>query len=308
MAASAAASATTFGDISGDISGGTVRAEEVGAVRERIARAYQQLGSGQRKVADALLEAPLRFAGLPIDQLATQIGVGTSAISRFSRRLGYADTRALRLSLALELGPRMDEIEADDDEGAPSTSEQAIRRAARSAVLHDVEAIRTNLATVDSPAMAAAAQLVAAAPRIITVGYNSSGAIAERLAMMLRRRGWRARAENTPPDSSWTQDLDPDDLVIAVSHHGSAAGIVEALPGLRARGAHLLAITNRPERAIGREADRVLATCIAGGATPEQYEVDPVFPVQIVTIRALVSAAVAARALGTSATSSSKES
>lgn len=296
MAIAAAASTTT------------PRVDEQGVVRERIASAYQQLGGAQRKVADALLGAPLRFAELPIDRLATEIGVGTSAISRFSRRLGYPDTRALRLSLALELGATPPGETDADDPRAPSTAEQVIQRAARAAVLDDLAAIRTNLAALDSPAIASAAQLIAAAPRVITVGYNSSGAAAERLAIMLRRRGWRARAENTPADPSWTQDLDPADLVIAVSHHGSTGGIVEALPGIRARGARLLAITNRPERAIGRAADLVLQTCIAGGATPERYEVDPVFPVQIVTVRALVAAAVAARTLGTSSGTSSKES
>ena len=251
-------------------------------VRNRVARAYQQLSGAQRKVADALLDAPLRFAGLPIDRLASEIGVGTSAISRFSRRLGFADTRALRLALALELG-----AEAPATAAAPtasrarSTADQTIRQAA--------------LDAVDSPAISAAAHLIAAAPRVITVGYSSSGDAAERLAMMLRRRGWRARCENTPPDESWTQDLDPGDVVIAVSHRGTTDGIVAALPGIHARRARLLAITNAPDREIGRGADVVLATGIAGGATAERYEVDPVFLVQIVTVRALVAAAVAAR-------------
>ncbi|HET7771777.1 MAG TPA: hypothetical protein VFN74_23590, partial [Chloroflexota bacterium] len=208
-----------------------------GAVRERVAGAYQRLSGGQRKVADALLEAPLRFAELPIDRLAAEIGVGTSAISRFARRLGFTDTRTLRLSLALDLG-------ADSAHsgvalpgpaavaGTAGALEEPARRAARDAVADDVSAIRVNLPALVSPAMAQAAALIAAAPRVVTVGYNSSGAAAQRLAMMLRRRGWRARAEETPADATWTQDLDPGDLVIAVTHRGSTAGIVAALAGI----------------------------------------------------------------------------
>lgn len=272
-----------------------------GGVRGRVARVYQQLGGAQRKVADALLDAPLRFAGLPIDQLAAHIGVGTSAISRFSRRLGFADTRTLRLSLAMELGADTSQRAVDQPVArrAPAAQdpEHDIRHAARAAVLADVTAIHINLTALDSPAIAAAAALVAGAPRVVTVGFNSSGDAAERLAMMLRRRGWRTRCENTPADPSWTQDLDPDDLVVAVSHRGTADGIVAALPGIHARRARLLAITNAPHHEIGRRADVVLPTSIAGGATDERYEVDPVFLVQIVTVRALVAAAVAARTL-----------
>ncbi|HET7770250.1 MAG TPA: hypothetical protein VFN74_15860, partial [Chloroflexota bacterium] len=73
------------------------------------------------------------------------------------------------------------------------------------------------------------------------------------------------------------------------------AGIVAALAGIRERSARLLAITNAPHEEIGRRADVVLATLIPGGVSDERYEVDPVFLVQIVTARALVAAAVAAR-------------
>ena len=249
-------------------------------------------------MADALLEAPLRFAELPIDRLAAEIGVGASAISRFARQIGFVDTRALRLSLALQAGGDAANVRAEagtaaalEDGDAPR---RAVRWAARSAVSDDIAAIRLNLSAVDSDAMADAAALIAAAPRVVTVGYNSSGAAAQRLAMMLRRRGWRARAENTPADATWPEDLDPGDLVIAVSHRGTTTGIVAALPGIRARGARLLAITNAPHGEIGRAADAVLATSIPGGASDERYEVDPVFLVQIVTVRALVAAAVAA--------------
>jgi len=129
-------------------------------------------------------------------------------------------------------------------------------------------AIQQSLEALDPAAMTAAGVMLAGANRVVTVGNDASGFMARRLAGMLARRNCRARAEVSPADATWANDLDPGDVVVVISHRGQAvsptAGILPAFPTIRARGARLLAVTNAPDSPVGRAADVVVATHLAG--------------------------------------------
>lgn len=243
-------------------------------------------------MADAVLHRPLQVVELPIRALAREVGVGASVISRFSRKVDLPSFRALRLALAHELGTEA-AAAGRNGTGEASSKHGSAWDAARASILADVAALLRNLEPLEPEALTAAAMLLAKAPRVVAVGYDTSGTVAKRLASMLVRHGWRARAEVAPTDITWTQDIDPEDVVVAISHRGHAAQLMAALPDVRARGARLLAITNAPDGPIARAADVVLATCVPGDTSDDAYVLDPVLPVQLVTARALVAAAVA---------------
>jgi len=150
-----------------------------------------------------------------------------------------------------------------------------------------------------SAALTAAAHLLAAAQRVVTLGGDASGAVARRLASMLARRGWRALAVGTPTDHTWANDVAPPDLLVVVSHRGQVnnpvAGFLPAVRTVRERGAAVLVVTNAASSPLARLATVVLATCLPADLTDDAYVFGAAFPVQVVLIRALVAAALAAR-------------
>lgn len=264
-------------------------------VRELVARCYHRLTPAERHVADTVLLRPRRAAELSIDGLGRDLTVGTSVISRFCRRLGLVSFRAFQLAIARDLGAAASTTAASQPSGGPGGMSGPAWQAAQAEILGDIAAIHRNLAGLDPGAVEAAADLLAGAARVVTVGYDSSGAVAKRVASMLLYRGWRAHAEVAPTDAIWTEELTPSDLVVAISHRGLSVNLTRMLPAIRARGPRILAITNNPHGPIGRAADVILTTCVPGETSPEAYVLDPIFPVQIVTARALVAAAVAVR-------------
>jgi DNA-binding MurR/RpiR family transcriptional regulator len=268
------------------------------SVRQAVARRYQQLTRAEQQVADAVLQQPRRVVDLPIYDLARELGVAPAVISRFSRATGLGGFRALRLALAEELGADRAATPASD--GPPSDDPRW--EVARRAMQADLAALQHTIACLDPTALAAAAVRLAHARRVIAAGNDASGVVARRLATMLARRGWRARAEVAPNDTTWTNDVDVQDVVIIVSHRGQLLGpgaaLLAALPIVRQHGAQILALTNVPDAPVARAADFVLATCLPGDTSDDAYVFDPVFLVQLVVVRALVAAAIAARTAG----------
>jgi DNA-binding MurR/RpiR family transcriptional regulator len=267
------------------------------SVRQTILQEYQRLTPSERRIADLILHRPWRVVDLTVQRLARDASVGTSVISRLSRRLGLADYRGLRLALARELG----------EDAARSAAEKLASRssaagadplwlAAVDTAESDLEAVRRSLDALDPASLTEAAETLGRAARVVVAGGgDSSGSIAKRFARMLIRQGWRARAEADPRDTTWTEDIDPGDAVLLVSHRGNSPELCEALPGIRERGARIVALTNAPDGPIAQAADVVVATAVPGGTDDVAYVLDPVFPVQVVTARALAAAAVAAR-------------
>jgi DNA-binding MurR/RpiR family transcriptional regulator len=268
------------------------------AVRQAVEQAYARLTPGEKRLADLILQRPWRVVDLSVQRLARDAGVGTSVVSRFSRRIGQPDYRGLRLALARELG----EAAAREGVGpvgaqpAPAREIDPVWGAALESAARDLDAVRRSVGSLDPAALSAAAHVLAGASRVIALGGgDSSGGIARRFARMLVRQGWRARAEIEPRDATWAEDVDPGDAVLLISHRGNSPEICDSLPAIKARGARIVALTNEPQSPIGRAAEVVVATAIPGQVDDVSYVLEPVFPVQVVTARALVAAAVAAR-------------
>jgi DNA-binding MurR/RpiR family transcriptional regulator len=269
------------------------------SIRQRVVRRAQQFTPAEQQVATALLRRPRLVVDSPIYDLARELNVAPAVISRFSRAIGLPGYRALRLALAEELGAEAAISSRRQAPPAPAPGSGAIWQAACTSMTDDVAAIQQNLEALDPAAMTVAGTMLATANRVVTDGNDASGLMARRLAGMLARRGFRARAEISPNDATWANDLDPGDVVVVISHRGQSvsptAGILPAIPVIRSHGARLLAVTNRPDSPVGRASDAVVATLLWDDGSDDAYTFAAVLPVQVVVVRALVAATLAAR-------------
>src|SRR5437763_2488461 len=92
--------------------------------------------------------------------------------------------------------------------------------------------------------------------RILFMGMGSSRYAALTVAALLRSRGVDAHAEFA--STGLPQPGAPDTLAIAISATGGSAETLAALRRPRGR-SHVVAVTNRPRRPLGLEADLCLA-------------------------------------------------
>jgi DNA-binding MurR/RpiR family transcriptional regulator len=209
-----------------------------------------ELRPSERRVADAVL-ADVNFAVHSANaELAKRAGVSEPTVTRFSRALGCAGVRELKVKLAqslvvgriyLEEPPR-----ADDSRAKPSLWQ---------IVLEDIHrAINTAERQLVVPDFERAAEMIATCRRLVTFGVGgASTALAQEAAYRFFRLGI---AVSTYSDSHLMRmiaaTLDKRDVVLTISATGRPNEIVEAASIAREYGTTVIAITkpNSPLAAI----------------------------------------------------------
>lgn len=69
----------------------------------KISSMYGDMGRGEKKIADWILQHSEEIVRLSISELAEKCGCGEATIVRFSRRLGLGGYQELKISIAQEL-------------------------------------------------------------------------------------------------------------------------------------------------------------------------------------------------------------
>jgi arabinose-5-phosphate isomerase len=105
--------------------------------------------------------------------------------------------------------------------------------------------------------------------RVVVTGIGKSGHIARKIAATLASTGTPALFVH--PAEAQHGDLgmiSRDDVVIALSHSGESAELVDILPLIKRRGARLIAFTGKSNSSLAKEADIVLDCAVEREACP----------------------------------------
>ncbi|WP_020185044.1 MurR/RpiR family transcriptional regulator [Methylopila sp. 73B] len=139
---------------------------------------YADLSPAERKLADVLNEFPGEIAAYTASELAKVAGVSNAAVTRLARRLGldgYEEMRRIAREERQAGSPLF--LLARDEAGAPSPAARH-----RDASLANVGGAFERL---DETALNAAAEALAAAPRMWIAGFRSGAAFAAHLRWQL---------------------------------------------------------------------------------------------------------------------------
>ncbi len=211
-------------------------------IDERVALRYADLPPQERKGADVLLEHFGDLATYSAAELATMAGVSKATMSRLFRNLGFDDFTQVRdhlrrlrqhgLPVALAAAPDLD---------AHASTEAA-------AVAHAVAAL--------GPHLAAVADLLAHAPRVVVVGLRNSYPVALHLRQQLTQV--RPHVALLPqPGQSWSEDvvdLGPDDAVVVVAFRRRPPGVRALVERLRDTGTPVLLVADPTARSLAAHA------------------------------------------------------
>ena len=226
-----------------------------GDVFTKINREYFQLTGAEKKIADYMLLQRQECQYMSISEMAEAAGVAEATISRFCRRLGYKGYSAFKLAVAgsnsaqRPVNPLYCEIQAEDSIGDMC---QKIYAA-------DVDAITQTLALINPDVIAAAADLLLAADRVLCMGLGSSMVIAQEAAHLFST----ARPNFFAVEDSHFQAircalLTERDAVIYFSYSGSTRDIVDVMRIARERGTKTILVTRFPRSPGAACADVVL--------------------------------------------------
>jgi DNA-binding MurR/RpiR family transcriptional regulator len=173
-----------------------------------------------------------------------------ASVSRFVRRMGFADFRDFKLELARETGATASYI---FEQVTPRDTDEEI---ARKVFLGTIRSIEDTLKILSLADLAAAARAVAASRRLMLFGMGGSGNVARDEALRLSYLDFQAEGY---VDASQillqAMRVRAGDVVIGISHSGRSSITVEGLRIARERGGVTIGISNYMRSPL-REASR----------------------------------------------------
>ena len=215
---------------------------------------YDQMGRGERKIADYILADPRSFLPLTITQLAEKAACGTATLVRFAKRLGFSGYQELKISIAQEIST----LSAENEPIASDTSCYSIfSQKLRDALI----ALQETRYTLDPASMDAAANKIMHAKRIVLFGLGNSAAIAHDVQHKFLRIGLNAAAcSDNHMQAIIASHLDADCVAIGLSHSGRSVDVVQALHLARLNSATTICVTNHDTSPITEVSDICLYT------------------------------------------------
>jgi len=221
----------------------------------RIKTMYEDMGRGEKKIADWILENKNEIISLSISELAEKCGCGEATIVRFAKRLGLVGYQELKISIAQETAitstiPNENITESDTCYEVFSKNLKEIY----SALEHSKKVLNPDNLEV-------AAKKIIAAKRIAIFGLGNSASIAIDAQHKFLRAGLVAAAYcDNHMQAIAASHLTANDVAIGISHSGSSKDVVEALKLSREAGATTICITNFGKSPIIKHSDITLFT------------------------------------------------
>ncbi|WP_153111490.1 KpsF/GutQ family sugar-phosphate isomerase [Propionivibrio limicola] len=133
----------------------------------------------------------------------------------------------------------------------------------------EADAILALINRLDSSFLDALTLMLNCRGRVIVCGIGKSGHIGRKIASTLASTGTPAffvhPAEASHGDLGM---ITANDVVIGISNSGESGELLNILPSIKRQGAHLIALTGKPESTLGRNADVCLNTAVEQEACP----------------------------------------
>jgi DNA-binding MurR/RpiR family transcriptional regulator len=216
-------------------------------ITARIAQARLRLSPSHQQIADYVLKHPLQAATMPIDELATVVGVSVATANRFARAIGLDGYPVLRADLVKGFEATLAPVEKMRARLAQPGSVHDAFVAVLEESHHNIAATRAELTPA---ACEAAVRAIAGARRVYVLGWGASGWLAGMLARGLDLHcdhvHLLATVAGTTDGARHLPRMAPDDLLIAISFPRYLRDTVALVQSAHERGVPVLALTDGP--------------------------------------------------------------
>ncbi|WP_219418984.1 SIS domain-containing protein [Pseudonocardia nigra] len=208
---------------------------------EAVAARAERMRPSERKVAAALLRDPTGALGMSMAGLAAAAGVSEPTVMRFCTGLGFAGFRSFTLGLAQALAV-----------GLPVTHsaigpDDPVDAVAAKIFDHTLSSLDRARRALNAAAVAAAVDALLRAGRLLFVGLGASGLIAQDALHKAMLFGVPCAAPTDVHQQYMAAAMaTADTVVVAVSHTGRTAPVLEVAARARVNGAVVVAITGAP--------------------------------------------------------------
>lgn len=215
---------------------------------------YHILSPTQKQIADFVLNNSEQVILLSLSDFAGKCSTSETTILRFLRKIGFDSYQVFRVKIAQDMSNHSgqaiyQEIQVDD------TLDQIRQKV----IMSTVDSIQDLNNLVDTQLLEKITMLIFNAKRILFCGVGASGVVAIDAFHKFLRLGFDASVINdTHFMSIACANMDPNTLVIAISHSGESRDILDAVKLAKGNGAKVVALTSYEHSSLTQYADMVL--------------------------------------------------
>lgn len=216
--------------------------------------------SGQKKIAQYILQHKDIISEFTSQMLAKKIGVSQSSIIKFIQFLGFDGFTQFKLQLASDI------IRGNINDKRPPLHNQIERTDSLEIIAEKLlqekqQALRQTTTGVNFDTLSHLINAITQAQRIQIVGIGNSALTAKDLAYKLQKLGLAVTAEtDTHIQLAIVQSLKKTDLLIAISYTGKHKEICLSAETAQKNGVPVYAITSLQQSPLRKVADHVLDT------------------------------------------------
>lgn len=225
------------------------------SVRKRILERLKDMTPAQRLMAMYVLDHAEHVAFMTAQQLADKLGQSDASVIRLARNIGYKGYSDLRRNLRQGLLGKV---------GARGLHQQGIGTDDGKLLEHlvDVESliVRETARLNDVELLAEIAKTLISAKHINVTGHGTSYPLAAYLAMNLNQCLGNAQVFNIGAGdlAERFRTAGPDEVFVGIGYVRYLPYTIEIMRLARARGAHVVAITDRPSSPLAEVAHQSL--------------------------------------------------
>ena len=217
-------------------------------------------GDAYSKIAEFFAQYNYYDSFISIKEIAQIIGVSESSIVRYCQKKGYKGYKEFSLDLANTKGIQIGSgfgVDIPTENHTDSTLKQFVKNV----FLINCEVILKTLDTLDLDELQIVIERIKTAKSILVIGYGNSSPIATDICLRLSRLSYKVSNGSDPySDALKINNLDKDDLLIAVSYSGSSTSLIQGIQLAKNNKAQRVLITSTPESHAAKYCDNVLVT------------------------------------------------
>jgi DNA-binding MurR/RpiR family transcriptional regulator len=225
-------------------------------VHAAVTEHYERLSPGQRRVIDRLLADTRYAAVVSAPELAHEVGVSESTVTRAAQALGFAGYPDLQARMRQRFVDGVPErVEASLADLGDTPEAAAIR-----VMLEDAESVRATAEDLDPVALRSIVDALVSARRVYVFGARGSFGLALILAIGLRLLLPDARLLNQTGGDLPDQllDMSADDALVVISFRRVDRASVDVLKHAARVGATSVGIGDHLSGPLARTASRML--------------------------------------------------
>ena len=214
---------------------------------------YNQMFGAVKRVADYILDHPVKVLEMNISELARVSGTSDATIIRMCKQIGFTGFQQMKINLASESGTKQFVSVANDV--APND------------VVSFFDQVATNITdsakNVDFKTLMSVVDLLANADTTYFFAWGNSGAIASDMAHRVGRFGCRSFYSEEIEYSLRNINLGSEkDLLVTISHSGTSKPVIQAITIAKNKGMKTVLITEDVESQAAELSDYVLHTSV----------------------------------------------